>query len=60
MPKTRQDLSEILQVRVSKEGKALVEQAADADNTSVAEFSRRALYDAARRKVGRTKTGTLR
>lgn len=53
MPKTRQELSEILQVRVSTEGKAMIEEAADADQTSVAEFSRRALYEAARRKLGR-------
>ena len=59
MPKTRQDLSEILQVRVSAEGKAMIEEAADADQTSVAEFSRRALYDAARRKLGR-RTTTVR
>ena len=59
MPKTRQELSEVLQVRVSAEGKSMIEQAADADQTSVAEFSRRALYDAARRKLGR-RQGTTR
>lgn len=57
MPKTRQELSEILQVRVSKEAKTAIEQAADAEHTSVAEFARRALYRAA--KFGRT-TGTIR
>jgi uncharacterized protein (DUF1778 family) len=48
MPRTRQDLSEILQVRVSKEGKAAIEKAADEEATTVAEFSRRALYVASR------------
>ena len=56
MPKTKQDLGEILQVRVSKEGKEAIEAAADAEHTSVAEFVRRALYRAA--KFGRT--GMLR
>lgn len=51
MPKTRQELSEILQVRVSKEAKTAIEQAANAERTSVAEFARRALYRAA--KLGR-------
>jgi uncharacterized protein (DUF1778 family) len=46
MPKTRQDLSEILQVRVSAEGKQAIEKAADEDNTTVAEFARRAQYKA--------------
>jgi uncharacterized protein (DUF1778 family) len=54
MPKTRQDLSEILQVRVSKEGKEAIEQAADAEQTTVAEFARRALYQAS--KFTRTRT----
>jgi uncharacterized protein (DUF1778 family) len=53
MPKTRQDLSELLQVRVSKEAKKMIEDAADADKTSAAEFMRRALYQAARMKLGR-------
>ena len=48
MPKTRQELTEILQVRVSKEGKAAIEQAADDEHTSVAEFARRTLYKASR------------
>ena len=56
MPKTK-NLGEIIQVRVSKEGKAAIEAAADAEHTSFAEFARRALYRAA--KYGRT-AGTLR
>lgn len=47
MPKTKQDLSEILQVRVSEEGKTAIEAAADAEHTTTAEWSRRALYEAA-------------
>lgn len=54
MPKTKQDLSEILQVRVSKEGKAAIEAAADAEHTTVAEYSRRTLYRAS--GFGRTRT----
>jgi uncharacterized protein (DUF1778 family) len=57
MPKTKQDLSEILQVRVSAEGKQAIEQAADAEHTTIAEFARRALYRAA--KYGRN-GGTAR
>lgn len=57
MPKTRQELSEIVQVRVSKEAKEAIEKAADSEHTSVAEFARRALYRAAR--FGRT-VGTAR
>jgi len=53
MPKTRQDLTEIMQFRVSTEDKLLIEQASDADRTSVAEFLRRAARDAARRGVKR-------
>jgi uncharacterized protein (DUF1778 family) len=48
MPKTRHELTEILQVRVSKEGKAALEKAADEEQTTVAEFARRALYRASR------------
>jgi uncharacterized protein (DUF1778 family) len=48
MPKTRQDLTEILQVRVSREGKVAIEKAADEEQTTVAEYARRALYQAAR------------
>lgn len=48
MPKTRHELTEILQVRVSKEGKAAIEKAADEEATTVAEFARRALYRASK------------
>lgn len=48
MPKTRQELTEILQVRLTKEALEAIRVAADADHTSVAEFCRRALYKAAR------------
>ena len=48
MPKTRHELTEILQVRVSKEGKEAIEKAADEEQTSTAEFARRALYRASR------------
>ena len=42
MPKTRQELTEIMQFRVSSDDKRLIEQASDGDQTSVAEFLRRA------------------
>jgi uncharacterized protein (DUF1778 family) len=48
MPKTQRDLSEILQVRVSHDGKAAIERAAAAEQTTVAEFARRALYQASK------------
>jgi uncharacterized protein (DUF1778 family) len=54
MPKTRHELTEILQVRVSKEGKEAIEKAADEEQTTVAEFSRRALYRASRFTSTRT------
>lgn len=44
----------MLQVRVSKEAKAAIEAAADAEHTSVAEFSRRALYRASKFNNSRT------
>jgi uncharacterized protein (DUF1778 family) len=48
MPKTRHELTEILQIRVSKEGKAAIERAAGEEATTVAEFARRALYRASK------------
>ena len=48
MPKTRNDLTEILQIRVSKEGKVAIERAADEQQTTVAEYSRQALYRASK------------
>jgi len=54
MPKTRHELTEILQVRVSKEGKAAIEKAAGEEATTVAEFARRALYRASKFIVART------
>jgi predicted HicB family RNase H-like nuclease len=47
MPKTKQDLSKILQVRISEEGDAAIAAAAEEEHTTVAEWSRRALYEAA-------------
>jgi uncharacterized protein (DUF1778 family) len=58
MPKTRHELTEVLQVRVSKEGKAAIEKAADEEQSSVAEFTRRTLYQAS--KFIRTKTARIR
>ena len=54
MPKTKQDLSEILQVRVSSEGKTAIEQAAEEEHTTVAEWARRTLYKASRFTKPRT------
>jgi len=54
MPKTRQELTEIMQFRVSADDKRLIEQASDGDQTSVAEFLRRAAREAARRQIART------
>lgn len=53
MPKSRQELTEIMQFRVSPDDKRLIDEAADADQTSVAEFLRRAVRDAARKKLAR-------
>lgn len=57
MPKTRQELTEIMQFRVSREDKRLIDDAADADQTSLAEFLRRAVRDAAKRVLARNGVG---
>jgi len=43
-----------MQFRVSADDKRLIEQASDGDQTSVAEFLRRAAREAARRQIART------
>lgn len=53
MPKTKQELTDIVQFRVSPEDKRLIDQAADADRTSVAEFLRRVAREASRKAIQR-------
>ena len=48
MPRSNQDLTELIQFRVPKSAKAAIERAASRDMTSVSEFARRALYRAAK------------
>jgi len=47
MPKTDEDLTEILQVRVSRDGLAKLKKAAAANALSLAAYVRQAIYRAA-------------